>query len=161
MNAIFKSTLLQGFKSGLSIADLAFKYGFSEKQVEEVVRPQSKVAGAGTVVSTVISVKQLTRDELKKIKQKNAGKKAAATRLANKQKKESSFKLGREIFKKEDFVLPAEEHNTSLVIPKELTKSSESKTVFQSDSDKDVQAKFLIKSICSDLERLLNLFLTK
>jgi hypothetical protein len=80
MKSYYKTLFSKEYHAGTPISVLAANYGFSVQEIEKAILPKK--------AATTIAVKERTyapADILKKVKQKQAGKKAAETRKRNKE----------------------------------------------------------------------------
>lgn len=135
MNSYYKTLLSREYHSGVSIPVLASNYGFSILEIEKAILPKGK----STVTTAVKERVYAPADILKKVKQKQAGKKAAETRRRNK------LALQSDIVKTNDSVKKIA--NVTKVVQSAIPKTL-------SDNKQIVD---LVKNIVSDVQLLLTL----
>lgn len=85
MTSILKNAIREEFRKGLGIHSLAVKYGFSTNDILKIINPNFSEKTVSISKVSVIKPEE-SKEFLKKKKQKEAGKKAAKTRMENKLK---------------------------------------------------------------------------
>lgn len=83
MTSILKNAIREEFRKGSNIHSLAEKYGFTTNDIIRIINPS--FSQNSVLISKVSVIKpEESKEFLKKKKQKEAGKKAAETRIKNK-----------------------------------------------------------------------------
>ena len=161
MDSVLKQTIINKFRTGSTLLQLAEEYGFTEIAMKKLLipRPVSKITAA------VITTRIMEPDEQKKAIQKRAGRKAAATKKANKLKAAAlgvppptKKKPLSNVVKEEAIIIPI----TTAVQPKPAPSPEvEQVEVAQQQQQQVPEAIMVLAELCNNIMKLGELLLIK